>query len=153
MSELTVRTATAADGPAVEAMFERSTPHSRYLRFFSHSHTGPELEVRRISEERPLVAMVALVDGVLVGLGTCDIWNGAGEVGLFVEDGWQHHGVGRRLGAAVVKEARRRGISDISAHVLWDNPAPLRLMRRGFPNLQVMLDEGEYHLVARTPAA
>src|SRR5438045_447933 len=109
----TIRAATAADGTAVEDMFRRSTPWSRYLRFFSHSGTGAAREVRRIAEERALVAMVAVAaaDGVVIGLGTCDIWEGAGELALFVEDGWQHHGVGRRLGAAVVAEASRRGIA------------------------------------------
>jgi L-amino acid N-acyltransferase YncA len=141
-----IRQARSEDAPAVRAMFERSTPQSRYRRFFSHSSVGPELEVHRIEDAKPLVAVVAIDPdrGVVIGLATSDLTDGAGDLAVFVEDSWQAHGIGNCLMRAVMRQSRSVGIETVTARVLWDNPAPLHMMRRAFPDAPVSADHGEY---------
>ena len=136
-------------------MFRRATAHSRYLRFFSNSPVGPELEVHRIEDGRPLVAVVAIDTGDtgdtgdagvdhIIGLATCDVTGVAGDLAVFVEDGWQGRGLGNRLSRTLMREAMAAGIESVSAHILWDNPASLHMMRRAFPDARVEADHGEY---------
>src|SRR5436190_7318934 len=141
-----IREARPRDAAAVRAMFGRATPLSRYRRFFSYSGVGPELEVHRIEDGAAPVAVVA-VDGdagQVIGLATCDLTGAAGDLAVFVEDGWQAQGIGNRLTRAVMRETRSIGIDSVTARVLWDNPAPLHMMRRAFPDAPIVADHGEY---------
>src|SRR3954466_9284430 len=141
-----IRRANRGDASGVRAMFQRATPQSRYLRFFSHSDVGPELEVHRIEDGKPLVAMVA-VDrdaDTIVGLATLDLADEAGDIAVFVEDGYQHRGLGNRLSAAVVRASAAAGVDTVSARVLWENPASIHMMRRASPDARVEIDHGEY---------
>src|SRR5204863_1163792 len=121
-------------------------PLSRYRRFFSFSGVGPDREVHRIEDGAAPVAMVAVDNarGQVIGLATCDLTDGAGDLAVFVEDGWQAQGIGNRLTRALMRQTRSIGIDMFTARVLWDNPAPLHMMRRAFPDARVVPDHGEY---------
>src|SRR6266568_1840095 len=68
-----IRQARPDDFDAVQAMHEAMAPDNIYLRFFSYSRRSAETEARRIcrdpdSETRGSAALLALLDGELVGV-------------------------------------------------------------------------------------
>lgn len=54
---------------------------------------------------------------------------GAAEFALAVADAWQGRGLGRRLMAHLITEARRQGLRELSGDVLADNRRMLALLR------------------------
>ncbi|MGZ4784663.1 MAG: N-acetyltransferase family protein [Acidimicrobiales bacterium] len=51
------------------------------------------------------------------------------EVALVVADAWQRRGIGRRLLGAIACDARRRGTTELHAHVMTTNERALNLAR------------------------
>jgi RimJ/RimL family protein N-acetyltransferase len=148
LTELTIRPVAEEDLGLVRRMFERSSPETRYLRFFSGGTNVPEHILRRLVEvdHRCREAVVGIVDGEVIGLASYDRTAehpDSAELAVVVEDGWQRHGVGARLVREVVRLARHRRVGVVVANVLSENQRALRLVRRLSPDAHPRLDGTE----------
>ncbi len=148
VGELTIRPVAEGDLGLVRRMFERSSPETRYLRFFSAGATVPEHILRRLVDvdHNCREAVVAVLDGEVVGMASYDrtaAHPDRAELAVIVEDGWQRHGVGARLVREVVRLARRRSVGTLVANMLSENQRALRLVRRLSPDARPRTDGTE----------
>ena len=72
--------------------------------------------------------------GRIVGVARYNrIDNTSAEVAFVIEDAYQHHGLGRKLMAHLVRAARRNGIAEFVAEVMPGNNAMMQLLREVGP--------------------
>jgi len=138
-----IRAATAADEAALGAL-DRAT-------WSTLSTPGPPPASERLFFERtaPEDVAVAVVDGVVAGyahLGFAEPIESNAHVlmlrGLAVDPAWQGRGLGRRLVAAAVDEARARGARRLRLRVLGHNAVARRVYEAcGFVVEGVLRDE------------
>jgi RimJ/RimL family protein N-acetyltransferase len=149
--ELTIRPITHDDIDGLRQMFVRSSPSTRYLRFFTGSASVPEHLLRRLVDvdHDCREAVVALAGDDVVGMAgydRVDGCSGRAELAVVVEDSWQRHGLGRRLVREVVRLARRRDVDTIVADMLSENQRALRMVRRMSPAARPHTDGSETHV-------
>ena len=109
-----IRTAVAADLPALRRLFRRSSLSNDGDRELMLAHpelVGPTAEA--VAEGRTRVAVAA--DGTILGFATGrPIDSGVIELeDLFVDPDSMRRGIGRRLVADVVARARREGVAQV----------------------------------------
>lgn len=125
--------AAMADGDdgAVAGMLRRCSAATLRHRF--HGFTDGMTYLNRQLKAAEVV-VIARHGALCVGLGVLAA-NGSGpwELGVVVEDAWQRHGVGTRLLAALVAEAKRRQVTEIRADVLSEDAFIVGLLRRTGP--------------------
>ncbi len=148
-----IREACPEDFDAVLAMHEAMAPDNIYLRFFSYSKRSAETEARRIcrdpdSETRGSAALLALLDGELVGVASYAGLTGhpgqAGqaEVAFAVADHMHHKGIATLLLEHLVSLARSRQITEFTADTLSENRAMLQVFAdAGLPVQRHFADE------------
>jgi ribosomal protein S18 acetylase RimI-like enzyme len=129
-------------------MFDRLSPTSVYLRFFSPIHKPPRsalLWLVSVDHDRR-EALVALDGDEIVGVARYDGVAGTGEaeIAVTVEDAWQHRGVGKRLTRRLAAQAVDHGYERFVATVLPDNHAALGLLRTLSQDASVRFDGGGY---------
>jgi len=73
------------------------------------------------------------------------------ELSLAVSPAWRRCGIGTRLLAAAIEQAREEGYSAVSLSVMVDNPARVLYERAGFR--RVATDEGSWTMVLESPGA
>jgi len=155
---LTVRPIEPDDADRLARMFERLSPRSVYLRFFSpltrlsRSTLLELVDVDHCSND----ALVALDGDEIVAVARYNEFGQQppdggreAEIALTVEDAWQHRGVGRRLGRALGVLAARRGYAAFVATILPENREALGLLHEMSPDANVRFSGGDYH--ARLP--
>lgn len=138
-----VRRAAAGDRPALEGMLARCTGQTRYRRFHGPVNVFPERYLTEALSGSPLhFALVACRgedaaedgtgdDGTVVALASCRaVDEGLAELGILVEDEWQHRGVGSHLLAEIVAYAHRTGLRALQAQVLAEQPWIVGLLQR-----------------------
>ena len=133
-----VRPVRAEDAPAVRAFFERLSPKSITLRFFS---SFPDLDraVRWATEvDQHRYGLVATgADGRVVahaGWETDPDRPGHAEVAFAIADAMQHNGLGTILLGQLIEAADQAGVAVLSAEVLPQNHRMLHVFRdSGFP--------------------
>jgi GNAT superfamily N-acetyltransferase len=98
---------------------------ARFLCGPDHEHReGLVAEVASAGGDRRIVAHLCLEP---IGLGQM-------EMAIAVADQYQRHGVGQRLLAIGIAWARRRGINELRASMLWANNGTRRLIQAtGYP--------------------
>jgi RimJ/RimL family protein N-acetyltransferase len=129
---VTVRPARLADAPGIRACLDVVARERRYLVFLK----APSLRASRIfyqgiiKKNYPLE--IAVADKRVVGW--CDIcpspqeiFSHSGRLGMGVHPEYRGQGVGRRLIAAALEKARRRGLERIELDVFADNVPARRL--------------------------
>jgi GNAT superfamily N-acetyltransferase len=117
-----------SDVDELVAMHARCSPRTRYARWHGHTKRFPPSYLTRLMHED--VALLARRDGEVIGLASAaqvspDTW----EIGLLVEDAWQHRGVGGQLLTEIVALARRDGAEVIRAEVLEQDVGLLQPLR------------------------
>jgi GNAT superfamily N-acetyltransferase len=144
-----VRQAGPGDRDALTRMFERCTPATRYHRFHGPVRAIPRAYLAEALSGSPfhyaLAAFpaspvslaapagpatragdggetVALASGRLVA-------EGAAELGLLIEDGWQRRGLGTRLVHDLVTHAARSGVREVEAQLLAEQAWIAGLLR------------------------
>ena len=125
-----IREARPEDFDAVLAMHEAMAPGNIYLRFFSHSRRSAEIEARRICRDpgKPgSAALLALLDGELVGVASYAGHSGQAEVAFAVADHMHHKGIATLLLEHLVSLARSRQITTFTANTLSENTAMLKV--------------------------
>ena len=125
---------TACDVDELVAMHARCSPATRYARWHGHTKRFPPSYLNRLLDDD--LAVVARRDGVLIGLASAaqvgpDTW----EIGLLVEDDWQHRGVGGQLLTEMIDAAHRAGADVIRAEVLESETGLLGPLRALGPML------------------
>ena len=146
-----VRRAAAGDRPALEGMLARCTGQTRYRRFHGPVNVFPGRYLTEALSGSPLhFALVACldedakdstvvddtaadttVDATVVALASCRaVDEGLAELGILVEDEWQHRGVGSHLLAEIVAYAHRTGLRALQAQVLAEQPWIVGLLQR-----------------------
>jgi acyl-CoA hydrolase/GNAT superfamily N-acetyltransferase len=146
------RAARPSDEPAVQDLFYRLGEESARQRFFSTKRVHPHFEVQRsvAADGITSLALVAMsADDQLLSLGRLDRVPGmnAAELSLVVREEHHGRGIGTRVFARLLEEARARGIADIEMHVLFGNRGMLALAERsGYP-VDGLLEDGVHHLV------
>jgi acetate---CoA ligase (ADP-forming) len=139
-STVHVRPVRAEDAPAVQAFFERLSPESIALRFFSGF---PDLDraVRWATEvdDQHRYGLIATsgADGRVVAHAG---WErepdrpGRAEVAFAIADAMQHNGLGTILLGQLIEAADQAGVAVLSAEVLPQNHRMLHVFRdSGFP--------------------
>ena len=133
-----VRAPGPGDAAALVAMFERSSPESRYARFLSPVPAFPRGHLANVVHAAP-----GRWSRIVVDTGTC---NGTqrvvalaslfrtgprtGELGLLVEDAQQHRGLGTELLDVLATRAREVGIDTLEATTLADSHHVRRMLAR-----------------------
>jgi GNAT superfamily N-acetyltransferase len=125
----------AGDAEGVMRMFGRLSPETMMRRFFTTTPTLPEPLVRALTsvdhdQHEALVIEVADEIVALASYHRSATEPEVADVAVLVEDGWQHHGLGRRLTRELSKLAATRGISRLHADVLADNRPAVAMIRQ-----------------------
>jgi GNAT superfamily N-acetyltransferase len=150
---LSVRRATEGDRQALTRMLARCSGDTRYRRFHGPVKAFPEPYLTEALAGSPVhVALVASVpaeaaagtvddaaddaaegaDGdAVVALASCRlVAEGAAELGLLVEDGWQQRGIGGRLLRELADFAAQIGLRVLQAQLLAEQAWITGLLRR-----------------------
>jgi ribosomal protein S18 acetylase RimI-like enzyme len=143
MTAVAIRPATQADDAALVAI-DRAT-----WSLVAMPSPPPPPRTTFLARVRPEDVLVAVVDGAVAGyaqLGSAEAVDANRHVlmlrGLAVDPPRQGRGVGRRLVAAAVEEARRRGARRLRLRVLGHNAAARRVYEAcGFVVEGVLRDE------------
>ncbi len=149
MDTITIRTATADDAAAIAAIYnqgiedrvatletERRTPEERREWLAAHGPRYP--------------ALVAVRDGEVVAWGSLNRFNPrpaydhVADFSIYVDRELRGHGVGRRLLAQLVEEARRIGFHKMVLAAFPTNAPGMRLYQRhGFTTVGVYHEQGQ----------
>ena len=155
-THLRARRATLGDAAAVRSMVLRCSTESLYSRFLTvvPAETAATNVIANLASDTA-VWWVAEIDDLVVGLGAIHLFHdGAAEVSLLVEDGWQRRGVATRLLPHLVDEARGRRAPYIWATALGARMPIIRRLARGIgASLTVSLSGGIAEMTAELPAA
>jgi RimJ/RimL family protein N-acetyltransferase len=142
---LVVRPATPTDAPRLVAMFERCSPETRYARFLAPLQRFPAAHLVDVVQSSPIRRSWVIEErssGQVVGIGS---WfrnqtgtPDAAEVGLLVEDAFQHRG----LGAALLDELAARACDEGITVFVAETLAGARHVHRMLQRLGVTTIEG-----------
>jgi GNAT superfamily N-acetyltransferase len=124
-----VRPARPTDRLLLEALHDRASQDNIYRRFFGVSRAPSRQFVARLcAPESRVHALVATLDGSLVGLATAEsITADEAEVSLFVDDRLHHLGLASALLELLAEWQRRNGVRTMVAEVLASNGPMLRV--------------------------
>jgi acetyltransferase len=152
------REARPDDDAALQRMFLRCGPDSRYGRFHGVVHEIPARYLREALTADPAVHDAVVIElprrgGELIALGSAagvhDPAGWAVEVGLLVHDDWQHRGLGSWLLAVLAARARYRGAELLRCDVLARDTHLLDVVRRTVGPLTVRREGAEVLAEAR----
>jgi len=134
---LAMRPMRPSDAPLVKESLNKLSANARRSRFFASIGEFSDDTVRQLVTVDPQQACALLVlrtDSELptpIAGGRFVRNENAQEcsVSVLVGDAWQGQGIGRRIIQALLREASRRGLRQMTGQVLADNQAMLRLAR------------------------
>jgi GNAT superfamily N-acetyltransferase len=132
---IVIRQTTEADGPAIEAMFARCSLESRYGRFLAPLPTIPLDHLSSVLAPAPgrkeaWVGVTTDDPEQVVALGSWARRGTDAELGLIVEDSWQHRGVGSSFLRLLAQRAWEAGVSRLTASVLTESRHVFQMLRR-----------------------
>jgi acyl-CoA synthetase (NDP forming)/RimJ/RimL family protein N-acetyltransferase len=124
------------DEAALKAINHRLSDRSIYLRFFALSRSNADEHTHHLvgaDPDRGHVALVAEVDGAVVGVGSYEPMRAdEAEMAFLVDDAMHGRGIGTLLLEQLAAVARERGIRQLHADTLAENA----------PMIRVFLDSG-----------
>jgi acetate---CoA ligase (ADP-forming) len=146
-----IRPIAPEDRDALQAMVRSMSHESSYHRFFrvKKELLPEELDHFTQLDYDKRMAFVAILDGLLVGVGRYDAIEGApdtAEAAFAVADEYQQRGIGSLLLYRLTEYARLRGINAFVAHVLADNHVMLRVFRNAGYGIERSLEDGVFTL-------
>jgi ribosomal protein S18 acetylase RimI-like enzyme len=136
-SQVTIRTSSSDDEPALRGFLSELCLEARRLRFFTGAVNLDEAAHLSAESGSDRVGLVAFdEDGTLVGHALCIALGaqqpGRAEVAVEVADHLHGLGLGTILVERLAEIAERRGLATFVAEVLPDNDAMLDVFRDGF---------------------
>jgi len=120
------------DAESLRLFHEGLSERTVYLRFFApHPHLSEsDLEYFTHVDQRSRVALVAVVDDVIVGVGRYDLIDEhTAEVAFVVTDAMQGKGVAGLLLSRLARIARDHGVGEFTAEVLATNTGMIETFR------------------------
>jgi L-amino acid N-acyltransferase YncA len=133
---IAVRPVRADDKNLLQSFFESLSDEALYLRFFRHVEPSEDLLQKLVHvDPKKQIAVLALVRTAekekIAGVGRCfiDHSRATAELVLTVGNEYQNNGIGRELLLHLISLARAQGLRGLTAQVLADNVAMLRLLR------------------------
>jgi GNAT superfamily N-acetyltransferase len=126
-TEVRIRPVCPSAREALNELYGRLEEHSRYQRFFACPRQLPASWADALLESSPrrlgLVAEPVGEPPRIVALADYTVLIDAerAEVGLLVDDAWQHNGLGRALFNHLLMLGEIHGIRSFVAYVHWDN--------------------------------
>jgi len=143
-----LRTATAADLPAMTAVYNEAVAHS--LATFDTEPRGEDHYEAAVASTRPGDhVVVAEVDGQVVGMAysgtyrTRPAYDGTREVSVYLDPGARRAGLGRRLYDELLARVDADGVHTCLAVISLPNPASEALHRAvGFVSAGVLREVG-----------
>ena len=128
--------------PGLLAMVGRCSRETLFRRF--HGFTDGISYTRHLTADGvEQETVVAWLGERCLGFATLAGGGDEADVGVLVEDAWQHRGVGGRLIAEVVDLARRRHVTRLRADVLADTAYVIPVLSR-FGRLKMCTHPGGY---------
>jgi len=144
------------DGEALHRLFFRLSPATLYRRFHSpivrpeQAHPERLLDIDHHDRE----AVVAVVDGEIVGVARYARWLGtdSADLAVVVADEWQRQGLATRMLSSLAGLAVSAGIEIFTATVQSDNRPALGLLKRFRPLARSTFSQGycDFALPARS---
>jgi GNAT superfamily N-acetyltransferase len=146
--QVSIRNLSAADEPALRAMFGRLSGDTIYKRFHMPFPRVPEPMLAHLMGHGGDRSLVAIAGGDIVGhaLYAGEPGGEEAEVALVVEDGWQSVGVGKLLLAGLARKAAGRGVETFTAVALGENRRVLALADAVFAGARHKLGDGSYDI-------
>ena len=152
-----VRPARTGDAAILQDLFYRMPPEDVYTRFFRHLTSLPlstAEHMTSVSFEDEVTLLAVEGDwGSERVVGTVSYYrdptSGRADVAFMVDPAWKGVGLGTVLRDVVVDVARRRGVVALTADVLAENTAMLRLFRTSGLDLEAHTSHGVTELVLR----
>jgi len=154
-AKVLLRPARTGDAPALQHLFYRMPPEDVYTRFFRHLTTLPLSTAEHMTsvsfeEEVTFLAVVGDVTAEQV-VGTASYYldrvSGTADVAYMVDPDWKGRGLGTALQERIVSYARRSGVRALTADVLMENTAMLRLFRSSGLELTAQTQQGVTEVV------
>jgi GNAT superfamily N-acetyltransferase len=148
-TEVLVRPIRPDDADALVDFHAGLSPQTIHRRFFSgHPRLLPkEAAFFANVDYCDRVALVAVVDGRLVGVGRYDrSGEHSAEVAFVVNDDFQNHGIGTLLLERLAEAARANGITAFEADTLLENRPMLRVFRDVGSDVHTEWDDGTVHV-------
>lgn len=150
VAALTIRPAQPADMGALHELFVSLSPRTRWLRYRSPGPADlPLTESLRLSHPDPEIHSVLLgvgEDGQVLAVAELIRERSSpevAEVAVLVRDDWQGRGLGKRIGLAILDEARQTGIQTLRADVSAENTAVKRLLQRSGLPVTIQVAQGD----------
>lgn len=148
---LLLREARPSDAGALAAMFGRCSTETRVARFHGLLHALPAAYLAEALTAGAAVHDALVLEGPggeLVALASARRLDGepAVEVGLLVEDAWQHRALGPLLLTSLAVRARGRGALVLRCDVLASRQHVVQLVRRTLGPVAVRRDGSEVHV-------
>jgi GNAT superfamily N-acetyltransferase len=132
VTEIRIRNLVPGDADALRAFHDGLSPRSVYARFFTARGPLTDAEVRYFTgaDQHTRVALAALVDDTLVGVGRYDVLGDGltAELACVVTDQWQGRGVGTLLVSRLADVARSAGVHRFVADTHSTNGRMLHLL-------------------------
>jgi acyl-CoA synthetase (NDP forming)/GNAT superfamily N-acetyltransferase len=130
---VTIRGVEPADEAALRGLYQRATPESLRLRFFSASRVAGDRDVDHIlrPESEDHEAVVAVARGAILGVAYIERTSvpGTAEFALLVDDHRHSTGIGTLLLEHLVSAARTDGYRRLHAEILAENHRMLNVLR------------------------
>jgi acyl-CoA synthetase (NDP forming)/GNAT superfamily N-acetyltransferase len=151
-----IRPARPDDFDAVRDMHTKMSPDNLYLRFFGVSPIAAEREARRLCREPAPdhVALLALLDGELIGCGSYEVAGDdsrSAEFAMAVADDMHNRGVGTLLLEHLISMARGQRLHAFTAETLVENALMLRVFADAGLQAHRALADGVYDLTFPLP--
>ncbi len=120
-----------ADAADLLAMYARCSPETAYRRWHGHVRAFPAAYLAAmLAGDDEHIALAARRNGRLVGFASAgELAPGVREIGILVEDSWQHRGVGRELLRRLVAEVKVLGTHTLHAEMLPDDAGLVEQLR------------------------
>lgn len=154
--KIALRPVRSKDRDLLHFFAESLSDQDLYFRFFRHIHPTEDLLARLVDiDPTKQIAILALVGSgeteKIVGVGRCfiDREKMTAELVLTVGTDYQNKGIGRELLLHLISLAKARRLKGLTAQVLVDNAAILRLLRslEGIEyTIQRRVEEGVFFL-------
>lgn len=146
-----LRSVQPSDGPALVGLHARSSPRSRYLRFFSAYPRIPVRDLFRFAnvDHRDREAIVVVMPPHVIAVGRYERLgpdSTDAEIAFLVEDAHQGRGIAPVLLDRLVHAAREAGIARLVAEVLPGNYRMLRVFADAGYALESRFGDGVVHV-------
>jgi RimJ/RimL family protein N-acetyltransferase len=140
-----------SDGEALRRFFFRLSPATLYRRFHSPIVRPEQARPERLLDidHHDREAVIAVVDGEIVGVARYARWPGTdkADLAVVVADEWQRQGLATRMLNGLADLAQCSGIEGFTASVQGDNQPALGLLRRFRPLERLSFAEGSCEMM------